>query len=145
MLHNAKFIKSAPKKQRTAPKFPRSPPSHSRPLCPIPAKAGISAAAKRRVIVPLYNLRLRRGNSCFRRNGTKGAGMGRVGAGMELSGKAEISGRFFVFRRGFDKFRVMQNFAQVGTNVAETPPPSASSAAGTLAERWGRRITYIRL
>ncbi|MGI9298518.1 MAG: hypothetical protein ACR2QC_11575 [Gammaproteobacteria bacterium] len=38
---------------------------------PIPAKAGISAAAKRRVIVP-SNLRLRRGDSCLRRNGTGG-------------------------------------------------------------------------
>ncbi|MGI9298542.1 MAG: GTP 3',8-cyclase MoaA [Gammaproteobacteria bacterium] len=39
----------------------------------------------------------------------------------------------------------MQHFAQVGTGVAETPPSSALSAAGTLADRWGRRITYIRL
>ncbi|MGI9296707.1 MAG: hypothetical protein ACR2QC_02265 [Gammaproteobacteria bacterium] len=41
---------------------------------PIPAKAGISAAAKRRVIVipVIYNLRLRRIDSCLRRNGTGG-------------------------------------------------------------------------
>ncbi|MGI9298354.1 MAG: hypothetical protein ACR2QC_10720 [Gammaproteobacteria bacterium] len=40
---------------------------------PIPAKAGISAAAKRRVIVILviYNLRLRRRDSCLRRNGNE--------------------------------------------------------------------------
>ncbi|MGI9298449.1 MAG: hypothetical protein ACR2QC_11225 [Gammaproteobacteria bacterium] len=40
---------------------------------PIPAKAGISAAAKRREIVRLYafgdSLRLRRIDSCLRRNG----------------------------------------------------------------------------
>ncbi|MGI9298522.1 MAG: hypothetical protein ACR2QC_11595 [Gammaproteobacteria bacterium] len=43
--------------------------SHSAPR-PIPAKAGIYTAAKRREIVPLYNYRLRRGDSCLRRNGT---------------------------------------------------------------------------